>query len=295
MYLRKRTTIVVSCVTLAAAMFGLYWWWGWREAPQRKVPRLLRELRDSPSDRVRSSQLFSFARRRESIQADLDSLGPSAVPALIDALNDRGHPNPTLPGYADVIPNFAAEQLGKLRDRRAVEPLIRCLQERPVRVHYAFGALGAIEDPRAVDALIACLNDKGNGVPLGAIGALAKIGDRRAFEPLLTLLDNEDFKAEAHRDRPTALGVRVSAVSALGPLGDGRAFKILLRILESEEEAPEVREVAAIGLGQLGDRRAIPALTKAADSALKPISGAAKGVLYRWERNLPPNAEIPPQ
>jgi HEAT repeat protein len=50
-----------------------------------------------------------------------------------------------------MIREYAAAQLGRLKDPRAVEPLIKCVQDRPVRVESAFGALGQIKDPRAVE------------------------------------------------------------------------------------------------------------------------------------------------
>jgi HEAT repeat protein len=56
----------------------------------------------------------------------------------------------------------AASTLGKLRDSRAVEPLIAVLKKdrnAAVRARAAW-ALGWIENPRAVEPLIAALNDE---------------------------------------------------------------------------------------------------------------------------------------
>jgi HEAT repeat protein len=110
--------------------------------PAQKVPRLLHELRDLPGRREISARTL-FARSHETVEADIDGFGTSAVPALIDALADvRETP---------MIREYAAAQLGRLKDPRAVEPLIKCVQDRPVRVESAFGALGQIKDPRAVE------------------------------------------------------------------------------------------------------------------------------------------------
>jgi HEAT repeat protein len=62
----------------------------------------------------------------------------------------------------------------------------------------------------------------------GAAWALGEIGDPRAVEPLLPLL--EDRKKD----------VRVAAADALGKLHDARSVGALSGALESEEE-PEVR------------------------------------------------------
>jgi HEAT repeat protein len=105
-----------------------------------------------------------------------------------------------------------------------------------------------------------------------AVAALGAIGDRRAFDPLRTILDDETIKEEERRRHGRADGadLRSVAAAALGRLGDARAFDILLRILD-EDEDPGVGAYAAQGLGFLGDRRAIPALTKATQGPTGPI------------------------
>ena len=257
MRLRKRTAIVVCGVTLVVALASLYWW---REAPERKVPRLLRELRDLPTGKF---EIFYLGRSSEQIHTDLDRLGPRAVPALIEALDD------TYP----TIRYLAAGQLGRVRDPRAVKPLIRCVQKDPDYVvrAWAAGALGDIGDHRATDTLIASLKVEDSHLRFRAAKALGKIGDKRAFEPLVSLLHDKEIYLRAH------------AVEALGGLGDERAFEILLRILESDEDS-WVRSMAAKGLGRLGDRRASAALTKAAADPSWQVNEAAMESLGRLQR-----------
>jgi HEAT repeat protein len=58
----------------------------------------------------------------------------------------------------------AAEALGKIKDRRAVEPLIAALKDESFSVRQAAAeALGKIKDPRAVEPLSAALKDARNG------------------------------------------------------------------------------------------------------------------------------------
>ncbi len=71
----------------------------------------------------------------------------------------------------------AAMMLGKLRDTRAVDPLIRALEapgfKTPV---YAAEALGKIGDPRAIDPLLAALNTNNDTFRRAAVEALKKLG-----------------------------------------------------------------------------------------------------------------------
>lgn len=104
-------------------------------------------------------------------------------------LNALNHPS-------NDVKSIAAIGLGKLRDPRAVDALIRMLQQRETTQSGSrFGrasnesfrsqaalALGEIGDPRAVDWLIIALND--NATSSYVAQALAMIGDVRAVEPV---------------------------------------------------------------------------------------------------------------
>ena len=77
--------------------------------------------------------------------------GPRVTDALVKAL-----------GYEYYTAHAAAESLKKLRDRRAVEPLIRRLEDkRGGGYHREFPAqiLGVLGDPRAIPALVKALRD----------------------------------------------------------------------------------------------------------------------------------------
>ena len=83
----------------------------------------------------------------------------------------------------------AAEALGKIGDRRAIEPLLGKVKDEEwnVRSHVAI-ALGDIGDTRGVEPLLEMLKDESVNVRLSAINGLKKIGDARAVEPLIDLL-----------------------------------------------------------------------------------------------------------
>jgi len=70
----------------------------------------------------------------------------------------------------------AAKALGKIKDPRAVEPLIATLKDKDSDVRWhAARALEKIQDPRAVEPLIATLKDKDSEVRWHAAEALEKI------------------------------------------------------------------------------------------------------------------------
>jgi HEAT repeat protein len=83
-------------------------------------------------------------------------------------------------------PGFAAIALGILREPRAFDALISHLQSKawgsPSNPRVA-EALGEYVDPRAVEPLIRCLDDLNIGEE--AALALGKIGDERAIKPLI--------------------------------------------------------------------------------------------------------------
>ena len=178
-----------------------------------------------------------------------------------------------------------ANALAYLRERRAVEPLIAHLTAaverlrggggapRDVGHHHAAGALGAIGDPRAVPVLIDMLEHDPSVASYGAwsageiaASALARIGDRRAFEPLVRALDAAEELT------------RKAAAEALGKLGDERSLAVLQRVLETG--TGDVREGACLGLGHLRDPRAVEPLLRAladADHSVRRFAAEALG------------------
>ncbi|GAB4475649.1 MAG: hypothetical protein Kow00124_16890 [Anaerolineae bacterium] len=91
----------------------------------------------------------------------------------------------------------AAEMLGRLGDRRAVDPLLNALahdKDWCVRCRAAL-ALGTLADRRAVDGLIHALKDCSWCVRRDAARALGMIGDPRALEPLARLRERHNPEA----------------------------------------------------------------------------------------------------
>lgn len=86
----------------------------------------------------------------------------------------------------------AAESLGRLGDKRAVDPLIKLLKDQENIMRFtAATSLGQIGDTRAVEPLIKALGDKEKAVCLVAARALGELRDARASFALVKLLNEE--------------------------------------------------------------------------------------------------------
>jgi HEAT repeat protein len=136
-----------------------------------------------------------------------------------------------LPGYlVEVLINIlqndphvglrcgAANSLGNLHDKRAVEPLIAALhdEDRHVR-QFAVEALGALKDTSAIAPLIQTFTDKERTVAQEVPDALSSIGEA-ALEPVIELLQTQDTT------------LHYWAILTLGHIGGPRALEALIAI-----------------------------------------------------------------
>jgi hypothetical protein len=130
-----------------------------------------------------------------------------------------------------------------LGDMRAIEPLAKALDDTDGDVRLtAACALAQFHDVRVFDILTRCLNESKDEYQKGSVvGALAKLNDRRAINPLVKLL-SDDKKY-----------VRKSAVTALGKLGGVQTVEAISKCLNDAEL--EVQLAAAESLTELGDTR----------------------------------------
>lgn len=242
-------------------------------------------------------------RVRASAATALGNIGdPSAVPALIGALDPACEAEPrvrssaatalgvigdmgAVPALAGLlgagaetdarVRATAANALGRLGDERGVPALVAGLGVEPdpnVRASLV-GALGQLRDPVAVGVLGRLLTpgvEPDATVRASAASALAHIRHRSAVPALVGLLDDPDDQDGL---------VRRAVIHALGQIGDspdagdrpgssvaGLGVAAMIRVLEPGPGAaddPVVRTSSANALGRIGDRAAVPSLSRA--------------------------------
>lgn len=119
---------------------------------------------------------------------------------------------------------IAAVGLGKIKDRRAVEPLMAALSDDDdtLRANAAW-ALGELKESRAVEPILMLLKDEWSYPRQQAAVALGKIGGPQAVDGLIAAL--------AHPD----MHVRAAAIESLGRIGDRRAVAPLIEKLADTE------------------------------------------------------------
>jgi hypothetical protein len=176
--------------------------------------------------------------KADSVKALVEA-GEPAVKPLIQALDSKD----------SEIRENAAITLGKIKDERAIEPLIKLLTDEEWEVESAATTALVEIGKHAVEPLINILQDENEDIflQMKAIAVLAGIKDERAIQPMIQALKE---KPELQAD----LGYH------LGLMGKP-AVKPLIQLLDDED--PEVRVRAAEALGRLGDDRAIGPLTDA--------------------------------
>ncbi len=197
------------------------------------IPALIRALGD-PFDAVRMSACVALG--------DLKAV--EAVPSLIDIVSGKSPPGRHLslfvPEEVGEVQWMAAQALGRIGDKRALDPLMEVLATAGGDLGlYVAQALGELNDRRAVPGLIAKSKRREEPELRGIAEALGRIGDLQAVPALLELLQTgkED--------------VRYASAVALGLIGDSRAVEALRKVRERDPQA-FVREAAAATLQRLG-------------------------------------------
>jgi HEAT repeat protein len=190
--------------------------------------------------------------------------------------------------------SHAAFVLGKLKNVRAVEPLIEALKGEYVEpCAEAAWALGEIRDSRAIEPLMTALRDERELVCVAAAETLGDMGVERATDQLIaTLGDEDDWVREVAANALVRLGkfavqpltralnstnakIRRGATYALGQIQDPRAVPSLVTALADKE----TREAAAYALRRKGNVAAVEPLLAALTSADPDLRRACVHVL----------------
>lgn len=132
--------------------------------------------------------------------------------------------------------------------------------------------LGNIDRPEARNLLIEMLKDPNSNVRCAAAEGLGKIGDSSAVEPLINLLDDEEW-------------VAFFITGALGRIGDKRALKYLTQLLYSPNVDLQIMAIDAIS--RIGGEDAVNSLLEVLDS-VKPeaVNIIVKGLIRVTQGNI---------
>ena len=258
MIVRYQLTSRLACVWLAATMIG-------PTAPA-----------DDATTHAEGSVARWMTRLRtgRGLQYDawfaLEAIGKPAVPALVEALDDEAYKKAR---------SSICRMLGKIGDKRAVEPLIRVVKttkDDSLRGG-AMSALGRLGPPAAaaIPVLTAALKDESSIIRVTAARAMHRIEPKTPRSTLVPLLidvaGGDDWQASG------------SALSALAEVDGARALGVLVPYLKHPHKY--VRGQAAQGLGSLGPkaREALPELIDAladvpADGAMLEVAKAVADV-----------------
>ena len=204
--------------------------------------------------------------------------------------------------------NSFADALGRLGDSRAVEPLIRALDNEPYNF-FIIRALGRLRDKRAVKSLKgvferkkAAISSEEQIAKIVTAWALYQSGEKdyvdyliervnvAAAAPAKSVVIAEPYRQIAENpeyQRQVAEGKVMEfdwwAIRYLGLTGDPGAVEPLIRCLQSKDLGNVVLEAAKV-LGRLGDKRAIKPLVEAAQrvdngSVYNPVMILARAIV----------------
>jgi HEAT repeat protein len=139
----------------------------------------------------------------------IEKMGGAAVDPLIEALQDK----------EGTVRKFAAILLGRLGDRRALEPLGMALYD----LHHEVGKVAAQAlvhfGVPAFDTLAGALSHPEMWIRIHAVGALSEIKDPRTTPILLEMLNDPEREVKKH------------VIEALGNLKDRRSLQALQEIV----------------------------------------------------------------
>ncbi len=187
---------------------------------------------------------------------------------MLGELGDRRAVEPLIGVLEDAAPTVwpvAARSLGQLGDLSAVVPLIKALADEHIGALSAARALATLNDPRAIGPLADALSHKEKQVRVGAMRALSTYQTPAALDAILQALENgEDYLESA-------------ALGALGKYDDARAWQWLDQTLASEDRGK--RRLAAYALGGSPHGAAFASLLNAASDPEESVRKAALRML----------------
>ncbi|HEX7587602.1 MAG TPA: HEAT repeat domain-containing protein [Anaerolineae bacterium] len=244
--------------------------------------------------------------RGQAVQALGELRAKSAVPAIAEFL--------LAPDRSIAEQVTAAEALGSIQDEAAIDPLTQAFAASQVRergdinatidaadLKYSTNyyvnriaadesmlrsataiALGRIGGERAARALVEML-----AAEAGQMADSVKSTVRKAFAEVLEREGERLIPLACEELKHNSTDVREWAAHCLGNLGGEAAINPLLAAACDEQEDFAVREAALRGLGNMGDRRAIPYLEDLLNVENRSITRDAQAALIGIRQRHP--------
>ena len=212
--------------------------------------------------------------RIEAVYALGNKTDTKVIEPLIALLGNSGYYN----GRVITAKDAAIQVLSKM-GRFVLYPLISALKDTDVLIRA--GAARVLCDvdskPEAVESLIDVLNDQSKGVASSVAIALGEIGDSRAVEPLISVLNDSKYDFYAMANAAEALVKITSAQKTVIPA--------LIKILKDGHRDINIRIVAARVLGEIGPaaKDAVPVLMEVLNSKNTGFKTIAKRALSKIE------------
>ena len=310
---RGKTCLAVTVVLIAVAIGALLWGRAYFNSVDRKVERILDVVRrhslgqaqepgivertliklglEKAPPQLEGSLGGSITRivedrsmKEDEVSKALIALGPPAVPRLIEALDDEG----------PFVPEYAAYALGRIGGPGAVAGLLAALDMRRVDIlerrsnTELIVALGRIGDPRATEKLILLLQRDDTLDDVFAAQALGEIGTAREIEALIESLGKGIRRPGGHSYVLTEPGRQLYRIGQ-------PAVEPLIRVLQERGEGFPLFQAAVI-LNKIGGERAKAAVQAAlateSDGFRAYVEAATKAQAYPLII-LYPDGEIP--
>jgi HEAT repeat protein len=187
--------------------------------------------------------------------------GPEVEKALLGLLEDK-HSRVRI---------TAARNLGRIGTENASVPLIKRLavDKDPVFRACAIESLGNLKDKQAIEPLIKSLDDKVPEVRISAARSLGILGDEKAEEALIAKLD----KSSPELQKQIVLALGSSGSKKPTGLSSKKTAEALIRKLRNKD--PELRKCAAESLGKLENPESVTPLLKCLEDANPEVRNAA--------------------